>query len=300
MHAKRRSWRLGFALSVPLTLAPLRRGRGDPTTRVDAHEMWRATRTPEGPATMHLTVVQDEVVVSAWGDGAEWVLESVPALIGSGDDPASFNPAHPVLRALERSLVGLRIGRTDAVIEALVPSILEQKVPGLEARRSYRKLVLAWGERAPGPSDLFLPPCPETLADQPYWAFHRLGIERRRADVIRGVCGRARRIEEASRLSEHDRDLRLTAFRGIGPWTAAEVSARAFGDPDAVPLGDYHIPHMVTWVLDGKPRGDDQKMLELLEPYRGHRGRVIRLLKAGAGYAPRFAPRARLRSIASI
>jgi 3-methyladenine DNA glycosylase/8-oxoguanine DNA glycosylase len=78
------------------------------------------------------------------------------------------------------------------------------------------------------------------------------------------------------------------------------VAAVALGDPDAVSVGDYHLPHLVAWALAGKPRGDDALMLELLEPFRGNRGRVLRLLELGGHHAPRFGPRRPLRSIAGL
>ena len=84
---------------------------------------------------------------------------------------------------------------------------------------------------------------------------------------------------------------RLRAIPGIGPWTAAEVGMRAFGDPDAVSVGDFHLPNMVAWALAGEPRGTDERMLELLEPYRGQRGRVLRLLELSGVGPPRRAPR---------
>ena len=84
---------------------------------------------------------------------------------------------------------------------------------------------------------------------------------------------------------------RMTAFPGIGVWTAAQAVQAALGDPDAVVVGDYKIPNVVAWNLAGEPRGDDQRMLELLEPYRGHRARVVRLLKAGGELPPKYGPR---------
>ena len=93
---------------------------------------------------------------------------------------------------------------------------------------------------------------------------------------------------------------RLRVLPGIGAWTAAEVSLVALGDADAVSVGDYHLPHHVAWALAGEPRADDARMLELLEPYRGHRGRVIRLVVAGHPGPPRFGPRLPLNSIANV
>ena len=94
---------------------------------------------------------------------------------------------------------------------------------------------------------------------------------------------------------------RLLAVPGIGPWTAAEVAVRALGDDDAVSVGDFHIPNLVAWALAGERRGDDARMLELLEPYRGRRALVVRLLELGGpgAAAPRPAARSRGGSRAS-
>jgi 3-methyladenine DNA glycosylase/8-oxoguanine DNA glycosylase len=208
-----------------------------------------------------------------------------------------------MLAELHHRLPGLRIARSRAVVEATVASVIEQKVVGKEARRAYVALVRRHGTRAPGPpgaAGMLVPPPPHVLAATPYWAFHDLGIERGRADTIRRVASVASRLEEAVTMSVAAAHARLRAVPGVGAWTAAEVAIVALGDADAVSLGDYHLPHQVSWALAGRARGDDARMLELLEPYRGHRGRVIRLLEAGGVTAPRFGPRLPLQPIAAL
>lgn len=286
-------------IDVPATFGLHRHGPGDPSIRIEPDGLWRATRTPEGPATLHLEVSGPEVSARAWGTGAAWLLDRLATFVGARDE-SKLVPLHPVLRDLQRRMTGLKIGASHAVMESLVPAILEQKVTSHEAHESYRRIVHALGEPAPGPAKLRVPPAPEVLAAQPYWVFHRFGVERKRADVIRAVCARATRLEECVDLSAEDAARRLMSFKGVGAWTAAEVAARAFGDPDAVSVGDLHLPHLVAWVLAGEPRADDVRMLELLEPYRGERGRVIRLIEAGAARRPRRVPRQRIRSIHAI
>ena len=259
--------------------------------RIDRGEVWRATRTPDGPATLHLEMCGELLQGEGWGPGGDRALGGVAELVGEADDRRSFRPRRPVLRALQRRFVGLRIGRTGAVLEAIVPAVLEQKVTGLEYRRAWRRLVLAFSEPAPGPHGLMLPVAPGELAARPYHAWHPLGVERRRAEVIRTLARHAHRLEETAALPRPIAAQRLLAFPGVGPWTVAEVALRAFGDADAVSVGDYHVPHLVSWALAGEPRGSDARMLELLEPYRGHRGRVIRLLELGALHPPRRGPR---------
>lgn len=286
-------------LDLHRTLGPLVHGRGDRTIRLEPGGAWLAFRTPDGAATLHLAHhAPSAVLARAWGPGAAATLAAAPALIGEQDEPQRFEARHPVLRRLQRSHPGLRLPCSGGVLHALLPAILEQKVTGTEAFRSYGALLRAFGEPAPGPGELRLPPAPETLAGLPYHAFHPLGVERRRADVIRRAAARGAWLEASPHAAEATR--RLKALPGIGAWTAAEVVRSAFGDPDAVSVGDYHVPNMVAWALAGEPRADDARMLELLEPYRGQRGRVQRYLEVGRVTAPRFGPRLAPRSIAAI
>jgi 3-methyladenine DNA glycosylase/8-oxoguanine DNA glycosylase len=268
--------------------------------RMAGDGIWRATRTPAGPATVHLSGGGHRVEVEAWGPGTDWALERAPALIGADDHEEGFEARHPVVAQVRRRLRGLRVGRSDAVVEALVPTVLEQKVQGIQAKRSYAGLVRVLGEPAPGPVPLLLPPPPERVARLPYHVFHRFNVERRRAETVRLVTRHARRLEETTTMSPSAATRRLRALPGVGAWTAAEVSLVALGDADAVSVGDYHLPHHVAWALAGEARADDTRMLELLEPYRGHRGRVIRLLVAGHPGPPRFGPRLPLKSIADV
>ena len=296
-------------VDLGLTLSPMRRGAGDPSMRAERPGVWwRATRTPAGPATARYATRGGEVEVAVWGPGAEWSLANAPELLGARESLEGFAPSGLVGR-LHRAMPGLRISRSLAVFETLVPSILEQKVTGKEARASYRAIVLAWGTRAPGPPvpgrggprPLMLPPEPEVLAARAYWQFHRFGVEMRRANVIRGAAAEAQRVDRTVELSPGDAQRRLQGLPGVGPWTSAMVALVALGDADAVPVGDYHLPHMVSWALAGEPRGTDERMLELLAPYPGQRGRVLRLItRSGLGGAPRLGPRMPLRSFNRI
>ena len=288
-----RTYPIRHPLDLRLTLAPLRRGSYDPTIRLSTGRAWRATRTLDGPASVALVHAGDELRAEAWGPGADRLLADIPALLGLDEDLAAIPTGHPLIARLARRDTGIRIPRTLAVVESLVPAILEQKVTSDEAHRATIGLIRAHGEPAPGPAEwrLRLPPAPATLAALPYYAYHPFGIERRRAELIRRIASRASWFEAIVDLPLPDAYARLTAVPGIGPWTAAEVGVRALGDADAVSVGAFHLPNLVAYALAGEPRGNDTRMLELLEPYRGQRARVMRLLELSGIRPPRYGPR---------
>ena len=285
-------------LDLWLTLGALGSG---PSLRHHDGDIWRATRTPEGPASIRLHRRRSgEVDVEAWGPGSEWAVLHAPEWCGERDDDTGFTPRHPLIAQLQREIRGVRMPRTNAVFEALVPTVILQQVTTVEARDSYHHLVNALGETAPGPVSLKIPPAPAVLADTPYWQFHRFGIERRRAEVIIRAARSVKRLEETSQMDVASAYRRLLAFPGVGAWTAAKVAMVALGDADAVPVGDYHLPHSIGFALEGTVRSTDERMLELLEPYRGHRARVVRLITAAGIAAPRFGPKKPLRNLRAI
>ena len=268
--------------------------------RVSAPGVWRATRTPAGPGTERLWLDGDRLRVEAWGPGADWLCENAATLVGEHADDSAFAPRHRLLAELRRRHLGVRLPRTEAVLEALVPTILEQKVIGKQARSAYRRLLQELGDSAPGPQPLLLPPSAATLATTPYWVFHRWNVEQRRAQTIINAARHARRLEETVTMAPAAAERRLRALPGIGPWSYAEVAVVALGDPDAVSVGDYHLPQLVAWALAGEAKATDERMLELLEPYRGHRARVVQLLELAGIGPPRRGPRLPLQHIASI
>jgi len=276
------------------TLAPLRRGHGDPANRVDAEgTFWRACATPDGDATVALRAHGDRVAATAWGPGAAWVLHSVPALLGGAGEPAELDlSAQPVLAEVARRSPGVRLCATGLVLDQLVPTILEQRVTGLQAHRAWRQLLRRYGRRAPGPHpDLWVPPSPSTLLDVPTWTWHRFDVDHTRSRAVRAAATVARRLEECSSMPMDDAVARLRHVPGVGEWTAAETAQRAFGHPDAISVGDFHLADVVVHFFTGRARGSDEEMVELLEPWRGQRQRIVRLILASGVGKPKFGPR---------
>ncbi|GAA2214372.1 3-methyladenine DNA glycosylase [Nonomuraea monospora] len=286
-----RRWEPDGPLDVGLALQPHKRGGGDPTWRQTPDgAVWRTSRTPDGPCTLRVSARAGGVHGQAWGPGAGWALETMPALVGAEDDLAGFSVRHEVLADVVRRHPGLRIGRTGRVMEALVPAVLEQKVVGREAWRAWRWLLGRYGEPAPGPAPegMRVVPEPEVWRQIPSWHWHRAGAEAVRARTIATAAWHAAKLEAAATTQELDRLLR--ALPGVGVWTSAEVRQRAFGDPDAVSVGDFHLAKLVGYALTGE-KTDDPGMMRLLEPYTGHRHRATVLVWLSGLRPPARGPR---------
>lgn len=299
-----RTWRPGRPLDVLATLTAHQRGPYDPAFQIDARgRVWRTCRPGGEPATVCLAVAaRGDVTATAWGPGAAAALEAFPQWLGADDDPSGFVPHHPVLADAFHRFPGTVIGRTGLVMEALVPAILEQKVTGTEAFRGWMRLLRKFGEPAPGPAPdrMRVVPPADQWAKIPSWEYHQAGVGPQRSRTIVTAGRHVSQLEGAAGLSSSEADVRLRAIPGIGVWTSAEVRQRVFGDADAVSVGDYGLPHLVTYALTGERRGSDELMLELLEPYRGHRHRAcVLLLRAGVG-PPRRGPRAPVRDFRSM
>ncbi len=290
----------GHPITLVLTLSELRHGRFDPTMRWSHGHVWRAFNTPGGPTTVQYRQTDERVVeVSAWGDGAAWAVEQAPAQLGANEDLSDFDASlHPVVARAHHAHPGLRIGASGQVQDTLVQTIFGQKVTGLQAVTAWQRLVERHGTAAPGPAAtgdgaprLMVAPTPSAIARLPYWELHPMGVERKRAEIVLRSCRRMNRLEEAVHMPADAAWERMNALPGLGPWTAAIVLRVARGDPDLVETGDYHLPDVVAWNLAGEPRADDERMLELLDPFTGHRGRVSRLIAVGGVGKPKYGPR---------
>ncbi len=303
------------AKGLRITLGAYRNGRGDPTTQLGPTSFVRATLTPDGPGTLlirwaavrtsgrsgtraawHGRIAGDDVVVDteAWGPGGDWLLAKAPAMTGALDNPQPLPDLHPVVTLAARNHPYLRIGASHNLYHEMLPNVLGQRITSVEAFAQWRRLVQRLGAPAPGPiPGLITPPEPRVLADQPVWWFHPLGIEAKRANALKTVAGNAHHLWSWSQLPPAECASLLAALRGVGEWTVGTVLGTALGCADSIAVGDYHLKNTVAYALTGTPRGTDEQMVELLEPFRPQRGRVTRLLGLDGHRAPKFGPRQR-------
>ena len=262
-----------------LVLGPLAMMRTDPTMRLGRHEAIRSTYTPDGPGVIRITWGQrvGQVSVDVSGDGADWLIRQAPRLIGADDDVRGFAPVDAVVNRLWARFRGDRVGATGTVWHDLAWTITQQRVRRSDASQQWRRLAHAYGDVCDGYDDLYTPPDPERLARAAPWSLRSLGIDERRATTLIAAARVAGKLHALTDRPFPDVERPLRTIPGVGPWTLGCLSAFTWGDPDTVIPGDSGIPSLIASTLTGARRADDATMLELLEPYRPHRYRVLRL-----------------------
>lgn len=288
------------------TLGVYRHGRSDPTTWIDrsgrghrsSGRFVRATWTPDGPGTVLIRWAPDHPVqAETWGPGASWLHAQVPALIGDLDPGcvALETDEHPAVAAACTAHRFARFGASATLYHELLPTILQQRITAVEAKRQWMVLCRELSDPAPGPfTGLLLPPAPEVLRRQPSWWFHPHGVERKRAEPMIEVARHSSKFWEWAALGPSEAARLLRLIPGIGAWTTGCVTGPALGDTDAVPVGDFHVKNIIGWNLASEARATDERMLALLAPYAGQRGRVVRSIITHGRGAPKFGPKQRI------
>ena len=276
---------------IRATLRLLRMGRLDPTWQLEDGVVRHAMCTPEGTVSVQFEERERELVVSTWGAGSGWVAPRLRGWAGLDDTPQAFQSDHPRIRPLMQRVGVPHMPQVPLISETLVTCVLQQRVTYKEAARSWRLMAMSLGEEAPGPFRLRTGPRWSRLIDIGYAGLHPLGMEQKRANLIRFIAGRVAWFEG---LRAHDLTTQkrlLYKVPGLGPWTINMLAGNGLGDADAVPLGDYSLPHTVAWLLEKKARSDDSEMVHLLAPFRPHRWRLLTLTVLAGVQALMFGPR---------
>jgi 3-methyladenine DNA glycosylase/8-oxoguanine DNA glycosylase len=287
-------------VDLPLSLAVLRRGSGDPTYRSVADgSIWRGCLTPDGPGSIRVRRSGPQVEIAAWGPGAQWLADQGAAMVGAQDVPDDFSALarrHPLVAEAHRRHPRLRLVRTGLVVQSLIPAILEQRVTTAEAFRAWRRIVERHGTPAPGPApaELRVPPPPSTWALIPSWEWHGHGVDGKRSSAVMRTVRVATALERTAALPGDQAEKLLRTIPGVGIWTAAETTQRSHGHADALSVGDLHLSKHIGYALTGERDADDERMLELLEPFRPHRYRAARLILLTGPGQPRRTPRGRV------
>lgn len=276
--------------------------------------LYRCSGEEIGAATYLFRQVSPEAVrvcvAASTDEAAEDAVRRAPTLLGAADDWRSLerelaeseDPTYAALAEIRHRHPGVRLPATGALFDQLITAVLEQKVTHEQARHSWRTLLRRFGaappqsSQVPTPAMMRLPFTGGALRSVPSWQWHSMWVQPPLARAVRHVAHRAGAVHRLAVASSMETGSisalarQLTHLPGIGDWTAAEALQRSHGAADLPAVGDYHLAHYVGQVMTGR-RTDDAGMLDLLEPFRPHRQRVVRLLKLSGIPAQRFGPR---------
>ncbi|HTJ29911.1 MAG TPA: hypothetical protein VL346_05400 [Acidobacteriaceae bacterium] len=260
------------------TFAMQRLGQHDPTAELIGDCFRKAFFYRGQPSAVEICRDGDGLAVTAFGPEAEPLLTETLRGFTQPDGYFDFPTEDTGLLRLHHSQPGLRILRVPWIYETICSVILQQRIRTVDAMRDWRRLTYRYGADAPLGLRAF--PKPAVLARVPLFSLEQMGIDPRRAKTLLRLAHEMAFLRLGSELTFAELRDRLQRVPGIGPWTTESVMGYGAGDPDAAIPGDLHLPRVVCYALAGEQNGTDARMMELLEPFRGHRFRIIRLLYA--------------------
>jgi AraC family transcriptional regulator of adaptative response / DNA-3-methyladenine glycosylase II len=204
----------------------------------------------------------------------------VVRMLGLGLDPAPFEQfvRERSLQPLVAPRLGLRIPLTADVWESLVWAILGQQV-NLAFAYALRRRLTELCARATGPAlagmALCAHPTPAAVAALDPADLKPLQFSRSKSeyviDLARAVAAGTLPLEQLPEGSATSAALRLSAERGVGPWTTHYVMMRGCGFGDCVPLGDAGLTLALQrhFGLDHRPTV--KETAAFMAPFAPHR-----------------------------
>jgi DNA-3-methyladenine glycosylase II len=159
-------------------------------------------------------------------------------------DPAAalahLRASDPLLGAIieRHGPFGLELRSVKSLFEALMRSIIFQQLHARAAEAIHGRVLVEMAKHGPV--------TPETLGKIPDERLRAAGLSAGKLRAIRDLAakcldGTVPTLAQARRLDEAELLARLTAVRGIGPWTVHVLMIFYLGRPNVMPTGDYAI-----------------------------------------------------------
>jgi 3-methyladenine DNA glycosylase/8-oxoguanine DNA glycosylase len=200
----------------------------------------------------------------------------VARMLGLGLDPAPFEgflTSDPAFLELVTPRRGLRIPLTADVWESLVWAILGQQVNLAFAYTLRRRLTELCGGTVEGGRKAH--PGPRAVAELDPADLLPHQFSRGKAEYLvnaaREVVSGNLPLETFPLGTATSAEARLSAMRGIGPWTTHYVMMRGCGFGDCVPLGDAGLTAALQRHFNLDHRPDVKETARLMAPFAPHR-----------------------------
>ncbi len=194
---------------------------------------------------LHRVIDGREVQIRAAGGGVEVTpLDDatrpvVLKLLGAEFELAPFYDwaveQQPVIARLTVKLAGFRPPLQPDPFEALVTSITAQQVSLISAVAIRNRLIQRFGAQV---GETWAFPTRERIAAAEEDELVGVGFTRRKAEYTVGLARSELDLQGLATLEDDEVRARITALRGLGPWTAEWFLARHLARPEAWPSGD--------------------------------------------------------------
>jgi 3-methyladenine DNA glycosylase/8-oxoguanine DNA glycosylase len=273
-----------FPIHFSRTFSLQRLGPYDPSAESTKDSFRKAFFFRNQPAALEFLRDGDSLKLTAHSPEAESLLAETLAGLAQDDLYATFATEDSGIWRLHRAHPGLRLLRIPWLYDMTCSAILQQRIRTIDAMRDWRHIVQRWGADAPLGLRAF--PSAGILARVAQFELQSLGIDAQRTRTLLRFAQESRFLPLRTAMTFPELRQHLLRIPGIGPWTTESVLGYGAGDADAAIPGDLHLPHLVCYALAGEIPGSDDRMMELLEPFRGHRFRIIRLLYASRLVVP--------------
>ena len=168
------------------------------------------------------------------------------------DSLYEFIEKDAVLREVKKMFYGLKAGSIGTtVFEHIVKSIIQQQISIRVAFSITNKMVTKFGEQTTVEDSVYFDfPMPQSFVDASLEDVRQCGVSWKKAEYIKKVAEKIVNSEfdsEALRQLSNEQVLEmLTAFRGIGTWTAEMVLAAGLKRNATVPAGDLGVRRTVS------------------------------------------------------
>ncbi len=265
-------------------------GPYDPTASLTATRLRKAFFAENGPCVVEMSQAVNGATIVVQGTDNEQVRDILVRGLSRDDGYHSFSPKHPLVGKMHRQLPGLRLFPVPWIFDVACAVVLQQRIRFVDAAKSWRLISNKYGEITP--TGLIAFPPARVVASMETWRFEELGVDGKRTKTLILMARELKRHPITADMAPAAARAILQRIPGVGPWTIDTILGYGLGDSDALPLGDLYLPHVVAYGLTGATRGSDEGMVQLLEPFRGQRFRVVRLLgEARIGPPRNYSPR---------
>ena len=199
---------------------------------------------------------------------------------------AALAPDDP-MRAFARRLRGLGLPLTPTPFEGLILAILGQQISNHVARVLRDLLVDTFGKSViiDGETRTAFP-TPAALANAGADALRAIKFSARKAEYICDIASQVADgrldLDAIGALPSEDAVERLTALRGVGPWTAHWLLVRSYGHPDGFPAGDLAIQRNLGILYGDGSRMTESAARAASERWKPHRSLATTYLFAAA------------------